>query len=104
MTETIKLIYKEEGLVGFYRGCVPALVLTSHGVIQFSMYEKLKQHAPSLLSAEGSFAYFSIGAFSKVIATSATYPIQVIKARLQQRFTEERVYKGPIDCLQKVIK
>ena len=56
------------------------------------------------MSAEGSFAYFAIGAFSKVLATTATYPLQVIKARLQQRFTEERIYKGPLDCASKIIR
>eukprot|EP01138_Halocafeteria_seosinensis_P009209 gb/GECG01009411.1/.p1 GENE.gb/GECG01009411.1/~~gb/GECG01009411.1/.p1 ORF type:complete len:311 (+),score=29.47 gb/GECG01009411.1/:1-933(+) len=102
--KTIRLIYKEEGFRGFYRGCVPALVLTSHGVIQFSLYEQLKQKAPKLMSAEGSAAYFVIGAFSKVIATTATYPLQVIKSRLQQRFTEERAYRGPLDCATKIVR
>lgn len=92
-----------------YRGLVPALLLTSHGMIQFAAYEKLKVVVPapagtpqqqqqggapspaaswtstlsSLWSASGY--YFLLGAGSKMVATTVTYPSQVIKARIQQR-------------------
>lgn len=40
----IKKIVKNEGITGIYKGLGPSLVLTSHGSIQFLVYEKLKYY------------------------------------------------------------
>ena len=37
-----KTIVKQEGFRALYRGFVPAMMLTSHGGVQFMTYEKLK--------------------------------------------------------------
>ncbi|KAI5301836.1 hypothetical protein KEM56_001307 [Ascosphaera pollenicola] len=39
----VKSIYRQDGLLGFYRGFVPALFGVSHGALQFMAYERLKQ-------------------------------------------------------------
>ena len=39
-------IIKEEGWLALYRGILPALFLTSHGAVQFVVYEKLKEMRP----------------------------------------------------------
>ena len=41
-TDAVRVILREEGLMGFYRGLLPALLLTSHGAVQFAVYEQLK--------------------------------------------------------------
>jgi solute carrier family 25 folate transporter 32 len=43
MVHAVKSIVRSDGVGGLYRGIVPALLLTSHGAIQFSAYEKMKQ-------------------------------------------------------------
>ncbi|KAL9052252.1 MAG: hypothetical protein Q9162_005509 [Coniocarpon cinnabarinum] len=37
-----RMIYKNEGIYGFWRGLLPSMVGVSHGAIQFMAYEKLK--------------------------------------------------------------
>jgi solute carrier family 25 folate transporter 32 len=93
----VQQIVKEEGLLALYKGVGPALMLVSHGVVQFAVYENLKKAFPSYSKRkEGasvsvaeklidSSGYLAMGAASKMIASTLTYPIQVIKSRLQQR-------------------
>ena len=42
MVNAFGSIVKEEGFFALYRGLVPALLLVSHGVLQFVAYEELK--------------------------------------------------------------
>jgi len=92
-------ISREEGFMALYKGAIPALMLTSHGGVQFVAYEYLKKHfAPVttnnsnnkskrsvLQRLKDSTGYLVMGAVSKIIASTTTYPLQVIKSRLQQR-------------------
>jgi solute carrier family 25 folate transporter 32 len=43
MVHALRSIVATDGLVGLYRGFGPALLLTSHGAVQFAAYEKMKQ-------------------------------------------------------------
>lgn len=118
-TDALRRIYKEEGFAGLYRGIVPALLLTSHGAIQFAVYEKLKtltsEYADSnstvAVMQESSFLPALTGGTSKVIASLITYPYQLIKSRLQQRSvfndatqTMMPKYSGVIDCATKILR
>jgi solute carrier family 25 folate transporter 32 len=96
MVHAARTIVKEEGFWALYKGTAPALLLTSHGGVQFVVYEALKKHyhytraerdtAGSVLERlEESFGFLAMGAVSKMIASTATYPLQVVKARMQQR-------------------
>ena len=49
-------IVKEEGWLALYRGILPALFLTSHGAVQFVVYEKLKELRPPSTDAGRSEA------------------------------------------------
>ena len=40
--DSVATIIREEGILGLYKGLVPALLLTSHGAIQFMVYENMK--------------------------------------------------------------
>lgn len=42
MSDAFRTIIKEEGVFALYKGCLPALLLTSHGGVQFVTYEFLK--------------------------------------------------------------
>lgn len=94
MYDAFRTIIKNEGPVGLYRGLVPALFLTSHGMVQFGVYEKLKVSVPLPTDTQTlSVYYFVFGAISKAAAVTVTYPYQVIKARMQQRFFDEETFR-----------
>ena len=69
---------------------------------QFGMYEELKHMFPADRSTTGGMlATFAIGCASKLVATTATYPYQVLKSRTQARSeTGKAPYRGITDCLR----
>ncbi|KAI8367530.1 mitochondrial FAD carrier protein [Radiomyces spectabilis] len=104
---------REEGIRGLYRGMVPALFGVSHGAIQFMAYEEMKNWRNDLRKKEGASPehemdarlstteYLVMAASSKVTATVATYPYQVLRSRLQNRETRD-AYEGVMDCIRKI--
>ena len=92
-------IARKEGVGGLYKGLVPSVWLVSHGSIQLTAYEWLKEMwasgrernprdwKPIVNPTEAG----ALGLASKFIAVSTTYPIQVVRARMQQRAD---VYRG----------
>ncbi|XP_057952875.1 folate transporter 1, chloroplastic isoform X14 [Malania oleifera] len=95
--DAVRTILKEEGWSALYKGIVPSLLLVSHGSIQFTTYEELRKVVVSFKSKEtngtpqsadellNSVDYAILGGTSKFAAILLTYPFQVIRARLQQR-------------------
>jgi solute carrier family 25 folate transporter 32 len=114
LLDAFRSIVRDEGIGGLYRGIIPALLLTSHGMVQFGVYEALKQRFPTSGSdgvgfgggsADQALRFFLFGAVSKAVATSATYPYQVIKSRLQQRLVNGApLYEGFFNCVQLIAK
>jgi solute carrier family 25 folate transporter 32 len=125
--DAFRTIIREEGYLALYKGSVPALLLTSHGGVQFVFYEYLRKqfHYNRFKGDQGeklsirhrlelSTGYLTIGAISKLAATTVTFPLQLIKARMQQRdksveLTEDgqvravqRQYKGLVDTVKRI--
>lgn len=127
----VQTIVREEGVLALYKGTIPALMLTTNGGIQFVAYEFLKlnfgeytkaarennNHKHGVLERfQDSLGYLSMGAVSKILASTATYPVQLIKSRLQQRSQTvelsssgdvqivNRHYRGVVDCAGKIWK
>lgn len=77
-----------EGLAGLYRGIVPALFGVSHGALQFTAYEKLKDMRATMYHKDdieniGTLEYITMAALSKIFASVTCYPYQVVKSRMQ---------------------
>jgi solute carrier family 25 (mitochondrial folate transporter), member 32 len=105
MFDAFRLILREEGLFGLYKGIVPALFLTTHGMIQFGVYEEAKMWSKesNIQNIAGVPVLVIAGLISKAAATLTTYPYQVIKSRLQQRYVSgETPYKGFLDCSKQI--
>lgn len=84
-------MYSSEGLASFYSGLTPALLGLTHVAVQFPTYEFLKKtftgQAMGEAPAPGHQAHWtgilSASILSKILASSATYPHEVIRTRLQ---------------------
>ena len=105
MLDGTRHLYRSEGLLGFYRGLVPSLFGVSHGALQFMAYEQLKIYRghsldggqKDLVAAD----FLVLSGLAKVFAGSATYPYQVVRARLQM-YDADRTYKSATDVVTKV--
>uniref|UniRef100_M8B0H5 Mitochondrial substrate carrier family protein Q n=1 Tax=Aegilops tauschii TaxID=37682 RepID=M8B0H5_AEGTA len=120
----IQDLYKEAGAFGFWKGVIPALIMVSNPAIQFMLYETLlkklkKRRASNFKGAQGLTAIeltsfvkthaqvFLLGAVAKLGATLVTYPLLVVKARLQakQMIDDDKRhrYKGTFDAITKMM-
>jgi solute carrier family 25 folate transporter 32 len=89
--DAAKKMYRTEGILSFYSGLTPALLGLTHVAVQFPAYEYLKTKFTGQgmgVTAEGDssshwFGVLSASVLSKIMASSATYPHEVIRTRLQ---------------------
>ncbi|XP_039070564.1 peroxisomal nicotinamide adenine dinucleotide carrier-like [Hibiscus syriacus] len=112
----IQELFDEAGFLGFWKGVFPTLIMVSNPAIQFMLYEtmlkKLKKQR-SLLGTPGNngitaWEIFLLGALAKLGATGVTYPLNVVKARLQAKQVttgdQKHQYKGTLDAILKMIR
>lgn len=102
MVDGLRKIYRTEGVRGLYSGFVPGMLGVSHGALQFMTYEEMKnrynQNRKRPIDAKlTTVEYLSFAAVSKLIAAAATYPYQVVRARLQD---SNHRYGGTWDCVR----
>lgn len=77
-------IYREEGPKAFYRGMLPSLFGVVHVAVQFPLYEQFKvMSRPADGSDIPSSTILVCSSGSKMIASIATYPHEVLRTRLQ---------------------
>ncbi|XP_028795984.1 peroxisomal nicotinamide adenine dinucleotide carrier isoform X1 [Neltuma alba] len=107
-SHVIQEVYGEAGVWGFWKGVLPTLIM-------FMLYEAMlsrlkRRRALSKKSSDGVTALeiFLLGALAKLGATVVTYPLLVVKARLQARQVKtddkRHHYKGTWDAIIKMIR
>lgn len=96
--DAARKMYTSEGIASFYSGLTPALLGLTHVAVQFPTYEFLKTsftgQGMGEAPAEGEAQWVGIlsaSILSKILASSATYPHEVIRTRLQ---TQRRPVAG----------
>lgn len=111
-------LMREEGARGFYRGLGVGLLGVSHGAVQFAVYEPAKRmylarrgrRRAAAAAASGDLdggvrgdggggpianeATIGLATLSKLVAGAVTYPLQVLRSRLQNYNAEERFGRG----------
>ncbi|KAK9048606.1 hypothetical protein SSX86_032430 [Deinandra increscens subsp. villosa] len=85
-------VYNEAGIKGFWKGIVPTLIMVCNPSIQFMIYETSLKYLKSKRSDKKqsssnvtALEVFVVGAIAKLGATVTTYPLLVVKSRLQAK-------------------
>jgi len=115
--ETVRTILAKDGVKAFWRGIGPSLVLVINPVLQYTIFEQLKNFlitkrtarlratgVATAIAVLSDWDFFFLGAFSKLIATSSTYPYIVVKSRLHAGQAHAMRYKSSLDGLLTIIR
>lgn len=77
---TLLKILREDGFLRLFAGVLPALVLVINPILQYTIFEQLKQVVEKRRKV-GPTDSFVLGALGKLAATSLTYPYITVKSR-----------------------
>ncbi|KAJ2491914.1 hypothetical protein IWW37_001886 [Coemansia sp. RSA 2050] len=101
MWHAVQVIQRTEGWRGFYKGLGSSLLGVTHVAVQFPLYEHLKRWLSAPPDSAGaqprrleSSRILLASAMSKMVASTVTYPHEVIRTRLQNQTTMPYKYRG----------
>lgn len=77
---TLLALLREEGPTALFAGVVPALVLVLNPILQYTIFEQLKNTLEKRRRITPTVA-FVLGALGKLFATSITYPYITVKSQ-----------------------
>jgi hypothetical protein len=78
---TLFALVRDEGPARLFAGVMPALVLVINPILQYTVFEQLKQMLEKRRRVMPKDAFF-LGALGKLLATSITYPYITVKSRM----------------------
>lgn len=114
LNSILKSIYKDHGVLGFYRGFSLSLALSLYGTVQLTSYSTVSENIknsrkrsggkPELTNTEAAI----IGMGSRLIASLFLYPLTTIRTRFQQNQYFEGIegekYRSLTDIVRKTYK
>lgn len=77
---TLLAMLREEGPQALFAGVLPALVLVINPILQYTLFEQLKNAVEKRRRVTPAVAFF-LGALGKLFATSITYPYITVKSQ-----------------------
>ena len=78
---TLLSLLKTEGPKALFAGVVPALVLVINPILQYTLFEQMKNTVERKRRVTPTVAFF-LGAIGKLFATSITYPYITVKSQM----------------------
>jgi adenine nucleotide transporter 17 len=78
---TLLALVRDEGFGRLFAGVMPALVLVINPILQYTVFEQLKNALEKKRRVTPKDAFY-LGALGKLLATSITYPYITVKSRM----------------------
>eukprot|EP01135_Chromosphaera_perkinsii_P003125 Nk52_evm14s236 gene=Nk52_evmTU14s236 len=106
----IRQIFREEGIRGFYRGLTASYMGISETALQFVVYEKfktlIKLHLHETEGQGKAHEFMAAAGLAKLIASTSTYPHEVVRTRLRERHSESdmKKYNGLVKTFRSIVK
>ncbi|KAI0397143.1 mitochondrial carrier [Xylariaceae sp. FL0594] len=100
---TLLALLREEGPRSLFRGVVPALVLVINPILQYTLFEQMKNvvEARRKRNITPTVAFF-LGAIGKLFATSITYPYITVKSQMHVAGNGQK--EGMVQAISRVVK
>lgn len=98
--DAVRTMYRTEGIKVFYTGLGPAFLGLVHVAVQFPLYEKFKSLFPAPATPSQILA---ASFFSKIVASSLTYPHEVIRTRNQIHLSSRKYY-GIVHTVETILR
>lgn len=99
---TLMALLKNEGPQALFAGVIPALVLVINPILQYTLFEQMKNSVEKKRKVTPAIAFF-LGAFGKLFATSITYPYITVKSQMHVAAHSEKK-EGVFQTLNRVVK
>jgi adenine nucleotide transporter 17 len=99
---TLMALLKNEGPQALFAGVVPALVLVINPILQYTLFEQMKNAVERKRKVTPTIAFF-LGALGKLFATSVTYPYITVKSQMHVASHTDRK-EGMFQALSRVVR
>ncbi|KXH36794.1 hypothetical protein CSAL01_06068 [Colletotrichum salicis] len=99
---TLLALLKNEGPQALFNGVIPALVLVINPILQYTLFEQMKNTVEKKRRVTPTIAFF-LGAAGKLFATSVTYPYITVKSQMHVAGNGEKK-EGMSQAISRVIR
>jgi adenine nucleotide transporter 17 len=99
---TLMSLLKHEGPQALFSGVIPALVLVINPILQYTLFEQMKNAVEKRRKVTPLIAFF-LGALGKLFATSLTYPYITVKSQMHVAAHSDKK-EGMTETLRRVIR
>ncbi|KID91576.1 Mitochondrial carrier domain protein [Metarhizium guizhouense ARSEF 977] len=100
---TLMALLKNEGPQALFSGVLPALVLVINPILQYTLFEQMKNYVEKRRKVTPTVAFF-LGALGKLFATSVTYPYITVKSQMHVAGSHSNKKEGMTEALRRVIR
>lgn len=99
---TLLALLQREGPQALFAGVVPALVLVINPILQYTLFEQMKNTVEKKRRITPGVA-FVLGALGKLFATSVTYPYITVKSQMHVQSGADKK-EGVTEALRRVVR